>query len=1067
MREYLDYENGLEGNDELNKSSLPIINVKINKIDVQALIDTGAEISLINEAVVEKILNKSNVNIMKVSKIKLLNANGKKFAEGNRVMNVTCEVQCEKFEGDFVVIKDMNFDIIVGEDILTKQEVKIDMGERTLRIGEKVVPMVRINEVENVQLNGKVAENGKVYKATEESASRRVNNCSLGESFEIKCHTQHIEKVQELIKRYKSLINYVPRIAGNYVHKLLVDESKPFKYKNYPIPYNYRAKVNKEINNMLKDNIIEPAKTNYINPLVVVKKKDDTIRLCLDARLLNQITKAQFDAPQNIDSMLSRIGKNTIFSKLDLKNSFWLIPLDENSRKYTGFSVDGHVYWFKVVPFGLQSASSALVRAMQSILDIYESFCLHYIDDILIFSDNVEKHFGHLDTILNALDTAGLKLNIKKCEFYQTNVKYLGYKVSQTGISIDKERIAEIKEYPTPKNLKMLRGFLGILNYYKKFVPKLTEYEIPLIELMRKNVKWEWNERREEAFQRLKNNFHDNLLLHSPDFQIPFILRTDASQYFISAELTQIQGGVEIPICFISRILKSYETRYSVGEREMCAVVFAISKLKYYLTSAQFTLETDHAALCFLMKNRFANSRIYRWSLLIQEYSFKIQHRPGKENITADALTRNRESNLQNPDTFVVALNQLLSMEELYNVNEILQSQERLTNLQQVLRERQMYRGYSIRQNFIIKTIDGQELYVIDCEMTNKIIFDLHTHYGHVGVRKTWLIFRENFYSQKDLQITKNVISMCHECCMAKFKNHSNKNTIGSITTTRPLELVAIDYISNLIETRGGYKNILVMTDNLSKFIRLYPTKRCNTTTTVKLINKFCKEIGKPAKILCDNATYFNNDKFINYWANKDIKLSFTSIRHPQANPTERYIQEVVRFLRIATQDKHETWVNYMSEIEYYLNHTPNTVTKIAPITVMLGQQADRPWIVLDAERLENIRIRVAKRIKANSDRYIKRENEKIKKRVKFKLGDLVIVKRLRVSNKDRNICAKLLYPYEGPYQVNNVINDNTYELWNMENDTIRGIFNISLLYPYLPDCNMHDVNKKDTTSSG
>lgn len=1050
MREFIDIGNEHDYPEETKNSTLPIISINIQNLKFKALLDTGAELSLINESIIKQHNENFKHNTIKISKINLLNANGKKFAECNKVLNANFIVENETFQGEFVVMPGMKFDVIMGEDILSKLRAKIDLGERILKIDGSTIPIIK--------LNGKRAEVHTMGQTMYE-----VNCFDSPENFNLICPTKYQRTVQNIMHKYKSLINYEPRFATGYVHHLKVDETKAFKCKVYPIPYNHREQVNLEIQNMLDSNIIETSKTNYINPLVIVKKKNSTIRLCLDARKLNEITKSQFDAPQAIDSMLARIGKNAVFTKLDLKNSFWLIPLAEQSRKYTGFMVDGHVYHFKVVPFGLQSASSALVRAMQQILDCYEKFCLHYIDDILVFSENEEIHINHLEIIMNALNSAGLKLNIEKCQFYQDNVQYLGYKIGQDGISIDNDRLNEIKNYPHPKNLKMLRGFLGILNYYKKFIPHLSEMEVPLIELLRKEVKWKWDERRENAFQQLKVSFHENLLLYSPDFSLPFILRTDASDFSVAAELTQIQSDIETPIAFISRILKPYEVRYSTCEKEMVSIIYALSKLKYYLTSSRFTLETDNAALTFLMNNRFANSRIYRWSLLIQEFSFDIKHRPGKENVTADALTRNKLANTTQPHQFTIALNRFYTTDTLYTENNVTQSQNKLTEIRQILNTKHIHRGYTLKNNFIIKSYSEGELYVLDSDFTKTITTDIHTRYGHIGVRKTWLIFRENFYAQKDLQIIKDMIKTCHVCCLGKIKNHTNKNLVGSIVTNRPLELLAIDYVSNLISTRGGYKHILVAIDCFSKYVKIYPTKRCNTKTTIAILEIYSQTIGKPQKLLTDNATYFNNDRFITHWAQRDVDVIFTSIRHPQANPAERYIQEILRFLRFTTQDRHTDWIDHIPTVETYLNNTPSTITHKTPIFIMLGQEPQRPWEKTEQDNLETIRDKVRRRIRMNAERYCKRENKKIKWGVTFKTGDLVIVKRLKVSDIKGGICAKLLFPYEGPYVINRIINASTYELKYINNDLIRGKFHINLMYPYTP--NVHNQNLTSSSS--
>lgn len=281
--------------------------------------------------------------------------------------------------------------------------------------------------------------------------------------------------------------------------------------------------------------------------------------MCLDARKINKITSKQYDSPKNIDVLITKVKKNSIFTKLDLKNSFWLIPLHPESRKYCGFSVDGIVYQFKTVPFSLQSSTAALTCAMSPILDKFNNFCIYYVDDILILSENPEQHLKHIEIIHENLNEAGLKLNLKKCQFYQSKVQYLGYKITNQGIRIDQDRLKEIKNFPRPKTLKMIRGFLGMMNYYKKFIPRLAEKELTIIELLRKDEKWIWDERRTRVFEEIKEEFRKNLLLCTPDFTKEFILRCDATDFAIAAELLQEQDGVEVPICFISRILRNSE----------------------------------------------------------------------------------------------------------------------------------------------------------------------------------------------------------------------------------------------------------------------------------------------------------------------------------------------------------------------------------------------------------------------------------------------------------------------------------------------------------------------------
>lgn len=1050
MKEYIEPGPELNSGSKIIQNVLPFIELKVENISITALIDTGAELSLIKEKIIDNNRQIFQDKIIKVNKIRLKNANGKKLADVNKIVNIGINLGEENISAEFVVMPSLQFDAIIGADMVRQLKAKIDFEENVLIVNNMKVSIVDLSGIKDSLALEAISE--KLNMQVHRDKSQLENNYNKGYNLtnNLNCPLNYIKEVNRIIQKHKNLINFQPRIAEGYVHRLEVNEEiKTFRCKPYPVPFKFKEQVKREIENMLIDGIIERAKTSYINPLVIVKKKNNEIRLCLDARKLNEITIPQYDAPQTIDAMLSRLGQTTIFSKLDLKNSFWLIPLAPESQKYTGFSVEGNIYQFKVVPFGLQSASAALVRAMQSILNKYEGFCLHYVDDILIFSENAKEHSVHLKMIISALDEAGMKINIEKCQFFSSDVQYLGYKINTSGITVGKERLEEIRAYPRPSNLKTLRGFLGILNYYKKFISHLSEKEVPLIELLRKGEKWSWDQRREKAFNDLKQEFHANLLLHSPDFSIPFILRTDASKNSVAAELVQFQNGIEVPICFISRVLKSYETRYSSTELEMCAIVFGVTRLKYYLIANHFIIETDHAALTFLLNNRFANNRIYRWSLLIQEFSFSIRYRPGKENITADALTRKEQADM-GKSSFMVALNLCSSTQVLYSETKIKESQEKLIKLKESLISKGKYRGLMIKDDFIIKMYNNNELYVIQQKLAEQIIKDLHTRFGHIGIRKSWMIFRENYYSKNDLQITKSVIKECHLCCVGKIKNRVNQNRVESIVVTERLELVALDYVSNLITSQNGFKNMLIVTDIFSKYTKIYKTKRCNTKTTIAIMKDFINGVGKPRKVLVDNATYFSNDRFKTFLNTIGIEVIFTSIRHPNANPAERYVQETIKFLRLAIERNHTEWCRQVLKIESYLNNVPNTITEISPIKIMFNQEPQRPWKKTDNIKYEIILDQVRKRLERNSIRYKKRANKNIKNPISYEIGDLVIIKSLRVSNKKYKICAKLKLPYEGPYKVLKRTSHSTYEIGDL-NDNIRGKFHVEVIYPYTP----------------
>lgn len=1026
--------------------SLPYVTVNLEGLYVEALIDTGAEFSLIQEKFIQKNFDKFKKFIIPIRNTNLVTINHKIIGKMTRQLNFGVIIGGNEFMMEMLIIPDMLVTVIIGMNVLEKYNAVIDCENKVFNMGNTHIKWNENVENDDVEVDNNVNVNMTVKEMSTDTHEKNSQN------FELNCPELHRASIKSLLLDHISLVNNVSTIARGYEHRLIVTNEESFHCKTYPVPHAYKDQVRKEIDDMLERGIIERARTNFINPIVVVKKKNGSIRLCLDARSINTRTLPQFESPSNIENLIGRLGNKTIFTKLDLKNSFWLIPLEKQSRKYTGFSMDGNVYQFRVVPFGLSTSCAALVRTLQIILNKYEEFCVHYVDDILIFSKDLEQHYEHIKTVLEELDSNGLKLNVEKCEFYKTEVKFLGYKVNLTGIFIDSDRLAEIKNYPRPKNLKTLRGFLGTLNYYRKFIPGIAEKSIALIELLKKGVKWQWTTMREDAFQKLKDTFYNNTILYHPDYKKKFILRTDASDKAIAGELMQDVDGERVPICFISKTLKGCEIRYTISEKEMAAIVFAVNKLKYYLIGNEFIIETDHAALTHLTKTRFANSRIYRWTLLLQEYNFTIKHIAGKENVGADYLTRKDGEAKFKPQEVMLALNVLIQERGLFSMGDLEseQANEELDQVRVRIAGGEMYRGYRMQEGKIIKVIGEKELYVTTASHMLKICDWIHRRYGHIGVKKVWLVVRENYYAKNDYKLIKQEILKCHVCCLGKYRNVISMGVIKSMNVENPLDLVAIDYLTNLVRSRRC-KHILIVVDIFTKFTKLYPCVSCNTETSIRCIEEFIRGVGKPKKILADNATYFTSDRFKNHWREQEVKLGFCSIRHPQANPSERYIQEVIKYLRILLyNERHVNWRNYVERIESYINEVPSTMTGETPLWLMKRERPARPWVIEEAigdifaMKLSEVR----GKLRRKSEAYVRRENRKVNKQTSFVIGDLVIIRALRVSNRIQGIAEKLLLPFQGPFEVRNRFGD-TYELVFPMTQRIRGRFHIQMLYKY------------------
>ena len=354
-------------------------------------------------------------------------------------------------------------------------------------------------------------------------------------------------------------------------HKIHTGDSAPIRQLPRRVPFAVRGEITRMVQEMLKDGVIQESASPWASPVVLVKKKDGTLRFCVDYRRLNAVThKDTFPLPR-IDDLLDQMQGKKVFSTLDAKRGYWQIKVQEESKEKTAFVTFEGLYEFRVMPFGLCNAPSTFQRLMQRILQGLGSFCSVYIDDILIFSESVEEHLVHLSQIFRRIESFGLKLHPKKSSLGHAEVLF--HVVSAKGIHPDPAKIRAVKEFPVPTNVRLLRGFLGLASYYRRFVPNFARIAGPLHMLTRSDMAFVWTASCQEAFERLKSMLTSPPVLSYPDFSEPFQLHTDASGEGLGAVLEQTSDGVGHPVAFASRTLSKPEQRYGITELETLGVV--------------------------------------------------------------------------------------------------------------------------------------------------------------------------------------------------------------------------------------------------------------------------------------------------------------------------------------------------------------------------------------------------------------------------------------------------------------------------------------------------------------
>ncbi len=448
-------------------------------------------------------------------------------------------------------------------------------------------------------------------------------------------------EVKRILGNYKDVLTDLPGKTNLGEHEIKLTDNEPVRKKPYPIPHALRNKVKEEVQSMLNMGIIEKSNSPYASPLVMVKKPDGTDRYCVDMRLVNQKTVFDTEPIADQEEIFAKLATDHYFTKIDLSKGYWQIPMAKESKPITTFITHDGTYQFKMMPFGLVNAAATFSRIMRILLQGLSSVD-NYIDDILIHTKSWEEHVVKLKEVLRRLRKANLTARPSKCFVGFEEVEFLGHIVGHGCIKPKQDKIESVQNAERPITKKQLRSFLGLIGFYRKYIPNFAAVACPLTDLTKKHLpnKIEWGESQELAFRALKNKLSSSPILRLPVLCKQFILRTDASDTGVGAVLLQDFHGEKFPIAYASKKLSKCQRKYSVIERECLAVIWAIHKFEPYLYGREFLLETDHQPLSCIKRSKVANGRIMRWALALQPFRFRVVAIKGSENVGADYMSR-------------------------------------------------------------------------------------------------------------------------------------------------------------------------------------------------------------------------------------------------------------------------------------------------------------------------------------------------------------------------------------------------------------------------------------------
>ena len=747
---------------------------------------------------------------------------------------------------------------------------------------------------------------------------------------------------------------------------------------------------------MLEAKVIERSQSPWSFPLVVVKKKDGSDRMCVDFRTLNKIVRpVSFPLPL-IDDILSLLGDAKYFTALDLKSGYWQVQLEEDSKEKTAFACHRGLFQFNVMPFGLSNAPAVFQELMNIVLQGCEEFAMAYLDDVLIFSKNPEEHLRHIETIFERIRQHGLKLKLKKCAFFKEKTEYLGFVISKDGVKPDPKKVEAIRDLPEPKSVREIRGFIGMCSYYRRFVPNFSKIAEPLIDLTKKYARFKWTSECRTAFDFLKESLTVVPLLAYPDTNKPYVLYTDASNNCIGACLTQkTDDEDEKPIYFLSHKLSQTQTRWSTIEKEGFAIYYALQKLDHYLHNAKFTIKTDHKSLKCILDSPMQNKKIQLWALSIAGYNTQVEYIKGKENHCADLLSRipfkkgEKEelqqskstpedeeldiddrsleigainSNEINPRDFASShmdppgdvIKPDIDLPEDFNMVEEQQKDEEIGKL-----KNRINKGTATKaeQTHYFETEDGLLYYLsqpdsedlrlrlyIPQEMENIVIKQYHDELGHMALDKTYDSMRLKYFFPNMYRKLNSYIEKCVTCQTASAKKPRPPLQETDIPPY-PFAKMALDLSGPYPTTMSGNRYIVSFIDIYSGWPEAYAVPDKAADRIVHLIlEEIFPRFGCPLEIVSDNGTENVNRKVQETLDAMNIHHIKTSYYCPQANGrVERFHKTLHSVMMKKIQEDVQTWDLYLNQTLAAVRFHVNESSKFSPFFLLYNRDVVLP----------------------------------------------------------------------------------------------------------------------------
>ena len=757
--------------------------------------------------------------------------------------------------------------------------------------------------------------------------------------------------LQDVLQRHKDVFKKELGTVTGVTAKIYVDPSaQPRFCKPRTVPYALRAKVDQELERLEQAGVIEPIQfADWAAPIVPVMKRDGSVRICGDYKVtVNQAAKVDSYPLPRIDDLFASLTGGKKFSKLDLAHAYQQIPLAKESRKLVVINTNKGLFRYKRLPFGIASAPAIFQRTIEGILREIPRVCV-YLDDILVTGKTEAEHLRNLESVLTKLEAAGMRLKREKCAFLLDSVEYLGHNISAEGLRPNQEKVRAIAEASAPQNTSQLRAFLGLVNYYGKFLPQLSSTVVPLYRLLENQTKWSWDTAQEDAFRAAKQQLTSPCLLVHYDPDKELVLACDASPYGVGAVLShKMPDGSEKPVAFASRSLSVAEKKYAQLDKKGLAIVFGVNKFHQFLLGRKFEIRSDHKPLQHLFnENRpvppLASARIQRWALTLGAYDYTISYKPGDQHANADSLSRlplpTSLSNVQPPTELV------LLMETLQEYPVTARDIRKWTNRDPLLskirnlvlngwrdgEELEMHPFNKKRNELSVQ--DGCVLWgsrvVIPAIGRDKVLDQLHD--CHPGVSRMKGLARSMVWWPGIDKNIENKVKGCQQC-----QEHQKSPAQAPLHPwdwpDRPWSRIHIDHAGPFLG-----KTFLVVVDAHSKWLEVMIVSSTAAQCTIQKLRTLFATHGIPEIIVSDNGTGFTSNEFQMFVKRNGIRHVTSAPYHPASNGlAERAVQTFKDGLRKAKGGDLEA---QLARFLIKYRNIPHSTTGTTPAELLMGRK--------------------------------------------------------------------------------------------------------------------------------